>query len=238
MRLLLTRPEPDAARTAAALRTRGHEVVRAPLLRIEIIADAALGDGPWAAIAVTSANAAPAVAQHPRRDELLRLPVFAVGRRSAEAMRAAGCIDVSSADGDAGDLAALIARHAPAGGPLLYLAGAERARDLAGALAAQGISVHMAVVYRAHVARELPRSAAEALADGCDGVLHFSRRSADAYVGAATHAGLLAAALAPVQFCLSGRTAEPLARAGAAAIRIAPQPQEAALLAMIETHWP
>jgi len=66
LRLLLTRPEPDAARTAAALRAAGHEVLTAPMLRIEPVA-ADLGAGPWEAVLITSANAARAVAAHPRR---------------------------------------------------------------------------------------------------------------------------------------------------------------------------
>ena len=66
MRLLLTRPEPDAQRTAAALRAQGHDVIIAPLLRIEPAADAEIGAGPWAAILITSANAAHAVATHAR----------------------------------------------------------------------------------------------------------------------------------------------------------------------------
>jgi len=69
MRLLVTRPEPDNARTAAALRAKGHEVVLAPLLHIEAVADADLGEPPWAAILLTSANGARAVAEHPRRAE-------------------------------------------------------------------------------------------------------------------------------------------------------------------------
>ena len=32
MRLLVTRPEPDATRTAETLRARGHDVLVAPLL--------------------------------------------------------------------------------------------------------------------------------------------------------------------------------------------------------------
>ena len=79
MRLLVTRPEPDNERTAAALRARGHEVMLAPLLRIEAVADADLGAPPWAAILLTSANGARAIAGHPRRGELLALPVLAVG---------------------------------------------------------------------------------------------------------------------------------------------------------------
>ena len=38
VRLLVTRPDPDGARTATALRERGHEVTVAALLRLEHIA--------------------------------------------------------------------------------------------------------------------------------------------------------------------------------------------------------
>lgn len=233
MRILLTRPEADAARTAAALRQRGHEPIMAPLLAIEITADADLGAGPWAAILVTSANAVRAIAGHKRREELRRIPVFAVGAHSGEDMRAAGFAEVSSADGNVADLARLVAARMPPGSQLLYLAGEERSGDLAGVLRAEGFAVQTALVYRAVAADHLPRHAVAALAAGVDAVLHFSRRSAEAYVNAARNAGLLAAALQrPVQICLSARVAEPLRSAGAATIRIAARPDEAALLAL------
>src|SRR5262245_20596076 len=127
MRILLTRPEPDGERTADALRARGNDVVVAPLLRVEPIA-ADVGAPPWAAVLMTSANAARAVAAHPQRDDIVRSPAFTVGDRSAEAARAAGFADVSSARGDAEALVQLVsARLAPGAAPLLYLAGAERA---------------------------------------------------------------------------------------------------------------
>src|SRR5262249_61439308 len=83
MRLLVTRPEPDGARTAAALRARGHDVMLAPLLSIEPEVEADLGSGPWDGVLITSASAARAIAAHPRIGELVDLPLFAVGRRSA-----------------------------------------------------------------------------------------------------------------------------------------------------------
>ena len=95
MRLLVTRPEPDNARTAAALRAKGHEVVLAPLLHIESVIGADFGAPPWAAILLTSSNGARALADHPRRGELLALPVLAVGRSSADAARAVGFADGS-----------------------------------------------------------------------------------------------------------------------------------------------
>ncbi len=234
MLLLLTRPEPDAQRTAEALRAKGHDVIAAPLLRIEPLADAAIGGGPWAAILITSANAAHAVAAHPRGAHLRPLPVLAVGRRSAEAAAAAGFTDVTSAEGNADDLARLVAeKFKPTAAPLLHLTGEHRAGDLAGELRAKGFAVEMKIIYRAVAAARLPASTAGALASGIDGVLHYSHRTAEAYVTTARAAGLLASALKPVQFCLSKQVAQPLAEAGAADVRVAPRPDEAALIALV-----
>ena len=92
--------------------------------------------------------------------------------------------------------------------------------DLAGDLRARGFAVETTTIYRAIAAIGLPPVAAEALSSGIDGVLHFSRRSAEAYVNAARAAGMLADALKPVHFCLSAQVAEPLAQAGTADILI------------------
>jgi uroporphyrinogen-III synthase len=234
VRLLLTRPEPDAQRTAATLRAKGHEVHSTPLLRIEHLADAMIGDRPWAAILITSANAAHAVAAHARLAQLRALPVFTVGQRTAQAVAAAGFADVTSAEGNAGDLARLVADRLRPSAPLLYLAGEDRAADLAGDLHARGFAVETTVTYRAVAATSLPHGATEALAGRIDGVLHFSRRSAETYVDAARASGVLGNALEPVHFCLSAQVAEPLAQAGAAAIRIAERPTEAFLVALID----
>ena len=231
MRVLLTRPEADSARTAAALRGRGHEPLIAPLLDIEILLDADFGDGPWTAILLTSANAVRAIAVHPRHDELRGVAVFTVGERTAQAMRTAGFTDVMSADGDVKDLAALVAARLKPVAPLLYLAGEERSGDLAGELRGQDFAVQTVLVYRASVADKLSRAAVDALAAGIDGVLHFSRRSAEAYVNAAQGSGLFTAALTgPVHYCLSARVAEPLRLAGAARLHVAARADEAALL--------
>ncbi len=137
MQLLVTRPEPDAKRTAAALRARGHRVVIAPLLGIEPFAGTAIGPGPWAAVLVTSVNVAQVMAGHARRADFLHLPIFAVGDRTAQAMRALGAAHVISAGGNAGDLARIVAAHLNPPARLLYLAGEQRSGDLGGELRAQ-----------------------------------------------------------------------------------------------------
>jgi uroporphyrinogen-III synthase len=236
VRLLVTRPQPDAERTAAALRAAGHQAECAALLRIEPVPAAELGPGPWSGLVLTSANALRALEMHPRRTELLALPVFAVGRRTGAAARAAGFAAVTAAGGNAQELVQHL-RTTPAGrAPLLYLAGEDRSGDLAADLAADGRVVSTVVVYRAVKLEQFPSALAVALAAGAlDGVLHFSRRSAEAYLDCAA-AAMLDRALAITHFCLSPQVAEPLLAAGVKRIRIAARPDEAALIERIDAE--
>ncbi len=200
MRVVITRPQPAAERTAAALAARGHAVWKVPLMRIEPVA--ADLSGRWGAVIVTSANAPGAIAGNAA---LLKLPLFAVGERSAQAARQAGFANVASAGGDVRDLVQLLReRKADANAPLLYLAGEDRAADLTAELAAHGIAAEMRVVYRA-VTAPFPPELVAALESGGDvqAVLHFSRRSADNYLAGGARrrrrrAGFGGAALLPV----------------------------------------
>lgn len=233
MRLLITRDEAGAERTAVALRARGHEPIVAPLFGIEILSEVEPEDGPWDAILLTSVNALRGVCTWKGRWR--DVPAFAVGDRTAQAMREQGFTAVTSAAGDVNDLADLIVARITPPARLLYLAGEERVGDLAGVLRAKNFAVDLVQVYRVVAAQTLPPTAAAALHDGeIDGVLHFSRRSAEAFLTAARNSGLLEAALnKPVHYCLSARIAEPLREAGAADVRAAERPDETALLALI-----
>ena len=233
MRVVITRPQADGERTATALRARGHEVLVAPLMRVEVIAANLAGE--WGAVIVTSANAANAIAQNPARNALIKRPLFAVGQRSAEAARQTGFINVTSAGGDVRDLVrTLVGEHADAKAPLLYLAGEDRAADLIGELSTRGVAAEMRVVYRA-VAAPFSPTLIEALRVGeVDIVMHFSRRSAENYVAGAKRAGIVGPALAVRHLCLSAQVAEPLA--GASCIAVAAHPDEAALIELLQAQ--
>jgi uroporphyrinogen-III synthase len=236
MRILVTRPLPDGERTAQALSAAGHDVMLVPLTRVRpVVADLS---GVWAAVIITSVNAVRAVP--PVQLEPLRaLPLFAVGERSAEAARAAGFHDVHTPRGDAADLVRLlVSRGLGHSHPYLYLAGAERAADIEGALGRAGIAAVTAVVYRT-VTTGFPPDLFDAVDRGSiDAVLHFSRRSAETYLAGAKDAGLLAAAVKPRQLCISKTVADVLAQAGANAIEIAGRPDEASLLALVGPRPP
>ena len=233
MRVLVTRPAPDGERTAQKLRARGCDVVLAPVLQIEFLNNVELGAGPWNAVAMTSANAAQALAQHPRRMELVALPVLTVGRRTAEAAHAVGFTDVASADGNEQALTGLIGGRCCGGNKILYLAGEDRAGDLAAAVAPWGVHVDTVVVYHAVAAQQLAEVAAALKAGTIDGVTHFSRRSAAVYLDCARAAGVLDSALTPFHYCLSRAVSEPLMAAGAKRIAVAKSPEENALLDLV-----
>src|SRR5262249_51329671 len=106
-------------------------------------------------------------------------------------------------------------------------------------LARHGLKTRSAVVYRATAAERLPGEAEQAIAAGeLDAVLHYSRRSAETFVRCAAATGQRERALALLHFCLSAQVAEPLGEAGAVQLRIAPRPEEDALLELIAETRP
>ena len=234
MRLLLTRPVFEAERTADTLRQRGHDVVFAPMLEIENILDASIDAGPWSAVLMTSGNAARAIAAHPQRDVLTSLRCFTVGAQTAAAAKLAGFGDVVSANGDGGDLAKVIAQHVHGATPLLYLAGDDRARDMAAELAPFGLRLHIVVIYRAKAADRFSAEINDALRAGqIDGALHYSRRSTEIFVACANRGDAVAAITGLKHFCLSKRASEPLSDIGAGQIFVAARPDEAAMVDLI-----
>ena len=236
MRLLVTRPEPDNERTAALLRVRGHDVMVLPLLRIEAMGQAQFGQGPWAAVLLTSANAARAIASHRRHKELIGLPAYTVGARTRTAATAAGFAPVLSADGDVDGLIALVAAQPPAANlPLLYLAGSDRAGDVSASLQSRGLHVETAVVYRSVIVADLrPEIRAALTAGRIEAVLHYSARSASAFMAAALTAGIKYSVIKIKHLCLSSQVAAPLVEAGAEAVVVASGPTEAALFECID----
>src|SRR5262249_30424866 len=155
--------------------------------------------------------------------------------RSAEAARALGFRHVIAKDGGVAGLARLAAvslpnhRH-----PLLYLAGEDRAGNLEADVVAEGLSLETVVVYRAVRAAKLPHAVEAAVRAGrVDGVLHFSRRSAEAFLAGGEASGLTEGIRALRHYCMSAQVAEPLRAAGAGSIMVAQRPDEAAVLGLV-----
>jgi uroporphyrinogen-III synthase len=243
MAVLVTRPLPDGEATAADLRARGIQAITAPMLRFEPFGfrndDVAYG-----AVLVTSVNALRAVESALAGSSLLKLPLFAVGERTAAAARMAGFADVITGEGDAAALRDLVLESAKArklkkSRPLLYLAGEELARDLAGELGQKGFEVVTQITYRMVPAKTLPADVVDGIAAGrIEAVLHYSRRSARAFVEAARAGGVEISALSLPQCCISAPVADIVRDAGATQVTVAASPDENALFEALKRALP
>jgi uroporphyrinogen-III synthase len=240
MAVLVTRPQPDDEATAAALRVRGFEVLKAPMLRFEPVAFQDDSDAAYGGVIVTSANAVRGIEPHLENSRLLELPLFAVGERTAATARRAGFENVISADGDAAGLrdcvlASVKTKGLKKASPLLYLAGADLARDLAGELGERGFTVVTHTTYRMSPVSNLPREICDAFAaNAIEAVLHYSRRSARAFLEAVRTGGVEISALAIPQCCISALVASVVRDAGATQVMVAATPDENALLEALD----
>ena len=240
MAVLVTRPHPDDEITASALRARGLKVLLAPMLRFEPVAFRDDGETRYDAVIVTSANALRGIETHLAGSRLLKLPLFAVGEHTASVARQMGFKSVIAADGDAarlrdGVLAGVKAKQMKKASTLLYLAGADVSRDLAGELGERGFSVVTQTTYRMAPVTSLPYEVCDAFAvNAIEAVLHYSRRSARAFLDAVRAAGVEISALAIPQCCISAAVAAVVRDAGATQVMVAASPDENALFEALD----
>lgn len=228
VRMLVTRPEPDASETAARLNALDIETVIDPLLIAQTLPTTLPDARGFAALAVTSVNALRALGERGEVPRLRHLPLFAVGDRTAGAAKHFGFSKIMSARGNFADLVSLLA-HAGLDGPILYPAAREQAGDLGKALAPHGIMVITTPVYAMRPAPALRPATRAGLEDGIDAALFYSRRTAETFAGLAadlgdrTRLGML---------CLSEAVAEPLVAAHFVRVALADHPSEEAMMGL------
>src|SRR5262249_38457908 len=124
MRILVTRPEPDALKLRAALEQRGHQATVEPLLTVSFDDADPIDLQGVQALTATSRNALRALKSHPALAEARSLPLFAVGEATAREARAMGFGVVIAGAGTAQELVVhIVSALDPAAGLLLHLAG-------------------------------------------------------------------------------------------------------------------
>jgi uroporphyrinogen-III synthase len=229
VRMLVTRPEPDASETALKLSALGIEPVVEPLLRYETLTTTLPDPKGFAALVLTSANALRALEQRGVIAIYRHLKTYTVGDRTAAAARKLGFADVVSAEGDARDLVALLA-EAGLAGPVLYPAARERSANLGKALARHGVMVITTEIYGMAPANALTAPARAAIELGqIAAALFFSRRTAETFIDLTTEvAGRKELSL----LCLSETVAAPFVKAHFGRVNLSDHPSEEAMLGL------
>ena len=234
-KVLVTRPQPGAARTARRLAELGHRPVELPLTRtVALPVEAASLFLTVDAVAVTSANAlrhspTPLVAG------LADRPCFAVGERTAAEARERGFANVTAAKGDAESLAGLISARLRPGATVAFLTGKVRFSDFEVRAAAAGITVVVVETYDTQDIDYRPQQLAEiAGTEPIDAVLLYSANAAGCFSRLRWPEGFGDRMARAAYLCMSSRVADRLENPVKARILVAPEPSEAALLGLLE----
>jgi uroporphyrinogen-III synthase len=239
MRLLVTRPEPEAGALARELRDLGHEPVLQPLLEFRPLDFDPAPLSSAHALVFTSGNGLRGLREKLDLSGMLDYEIFCVGSETERRLRAAGFDRVAAAAETAEELAAKIASTLEKGARLVHVTGEHQAFELAEALGREGLCVCTLRVYKM-AARDAFDSllAGDIKAGGIAGVILMSPRTAGIFVSLCRRHELLANAKALRYFCLAGSVAAKLEPLEAANVFVAAKPNRAALLALLATLPP
>ncbi len=235
MRLLVTRPEPDASALAEELRALGHEPVLQPLLEFESVAfdPARLRAGD--ALIITSANGLRALQERGAAAAAAAMPVFCVGEQTACRLREAGFDQVKLTAESAEALSGTIATIAPRGARFVHVTGEHQAFDLAASLKKKGFSVQTLRVYTMRARQTFSADVAGQIREHrLDGALLMSPRTAEIFKYLCDAHNLQDDAKVLRYFCLADSVAEKLKPLGAQSISVAARPNRAELIALLE----
>lgn len=237
-RVLVTRPEPGAGRTARRLATAGFEPLLLPLTEIVPLSIEASLPTRIDAVVATSANAL----RHCAPELIAGLTgtvLFAVGSETGSVARKLGFATVVDGPGSARELAKEVADRLGPGAQLVFLCGKVRLADFEMGLQQSGIAAQAVETYDTSAISYTVEDVAAVIGrEPVAAVLLYSIEAARAYERAFLQPGLADRVVSALHICLSARVASGLARTDPARIAIAGAPTEDALFSLLEGQSP
>jgi uroporphyrinogen-III synthase len=232
-RVLVTRPEPAASKTARRLEAMGFDAVILPLTRI-VPAAVGVAGVDFDAVAATSANAV----LHAPDDligQLSRLPAYAVGAKTAAAFRARGFARVEAGEDGGEALARRIIGSAVRPERVAYLCGRVRTPDFEACLREGHVGFVTIETYDTQpVLEDKAMFTAIFRSAPFDAILLYSAGSAHAIAALAKRNPQLTRFIGGTHFlCISAKVASALPEEWKALADFADEPTEEALFELL-----
>ena len=235
MIILVTRPEQDQQQTRDGLRAIEAQALACPLMdRVRL--PVGIPDRNWQGLIVTSRNGLRILSDE-ELERLRPLPLFCVGGRTRALAEMLGFGHIVAVAPTVSALATMMeAQIAPDAGPLLYLSAKHRSGDLAAQLEKYGLEVCLVALYDMVARERLSEEVVAAVQEHrLDGVLLYSKRSAQILLALLAQHDLEEAMQRVVIYCLSSQVAEAVSGHGYQ-ICVSEAPDEATLLACVKKH--
>jgi uroporphyrinogen-III synthase len=225
--IIITRTLPGAEKTALRAKSLGLEPIILPAAKV-IAKDFKVDIEGLQALLVTSSNA-PQLANI--NDNLLSIPIYAVGDATMDACINRGFTQVISAGGDANALAVLIAdRLKPEDGKLMHLRGDDVAGDVGGLLRACGFELINAVCYTTIINPEFNEKINPLLTENSGFIMFHSPKGSERFAAALLNTSLDNWCA----ICISEAASQALNGLGFKEIRVAARPNEDAMFDIIK----
>ncbi|MCT4655660.1 MAG: uroporphyrinogen-III synthase [Cohaesibacter sp.] len=233
MRLLVTRPSEDQDQTCQALAEMGIEPVSAPVMSVAF-QPLVLPQKAWQGVIFTSRNGLRSL-DKAQLSSLLDVPVFCVGRKTAQLAKELGFETISRVQPQASGFADCLAGElSPDAGPLLYITGLHRSGQIDIDLRKRGFEVTLLEAYETKPIARFSDDVRRAIQDGfIHGVLLYSARTAQLFLNLLERDNLTQKAADLTFYCLSQAVAAPIGEKNYPLV-VANAPNEASLLACAE----
>lgn len=236
MRILVTRPEPDASALAERLQALGFEPILQPLLEFQPLKIEPSTFEQVSGVIITSGNALRPLHGFRGLDFLLGLPLYCVGEKTAQKALEMGFRRIEAVAESAQTLSEEIA--AKAEGLLVHFNSAHRAFDLDKSLINHGIALRVVNVYDMAARTAFDAGVLDKLENGMiDGVILMSARTAETFVTLCRKYRIEARIAKLRYFCISQAVATRLASLAAEQIRIAKAPTKQGILEVVTHEW-
>jgi uroporphyrinogen-III synthase len=237
LKLIVTRPETAASKTAEKLRSLGHEVSVSPMLEI-VATETDMPSDDFSMIIITSANALQILEKQDFEHSLLDTPLYVVGDQTSKIARDIGFINVHSAAGNAKNLVELIKSCSPASQTsqksALYICGKHSTSGFIDDLSMFGLNIKVWINYKANLVDQLTNNSVDFLSTGNSvGVLLYSARSARQFSKLIDHQKTTYTIENMSIFVLSSMVKKALSEDLQKVTRIAQKPDEQSLFALI-----
>lgn len=248
MRVLVTRPEPGASRTAATLLEMGHQPLFMSLTRTIAlkVSKAKLQAGGAGAFAVTSAAAIACWHRLGIDPQCFGMPLYVVGSRTEEAAMDAGFLDVRMGGGDGRQLVAVILGDLDSGKlwlssdeKLVYVAGKIRHGCFEAGIRAEKLPISLVEVYDTqNISYSTDFLSKLFMPEPPDAITFYSRKTAEAFFHLVERENLFNRLKKCRFLCLSGQVSGIIPDQFRGQILIAAFPDEASLLSLLDSDHP
>lgn len=200
VRVLLIRPPGDALPIATLLKSKGIALSHYPLFKPHFFPIPPLGN-PQALI-ITSKNSIRALEGY---EDLKKIPLYAIGDKTAELAKEKGFVNVFNAAGTSQDLIKLIVKTGQKDKRILWhLSGEEVKGNIIEALTLAGFEARRQIVYRIEDVMDLPSSLyAELTNNSISHIIFCSPRTTAAFITLLKKNKLEKSACKMISLCLS-----------------------------------